>query len=514
MSETPRIIKKYPNRRLYDTANSGYITLADVKQMVLDNIEFQVIDAKSGDDLSRAILLQIILEEEAGGMPMFSSEMLAQMIRFYGSAQQTIMGSYIEQNVKAFLAIQKKLQDQAKQIYGDKMMLTPDLWKQFMQMQAPAMQGMLGNYLEQSAKLFMDMQQRMQDQTRGMFAAFPFPNFAAGPQTARRREEALTRRRRGATTTRCRLPLLRRNRARRVGPEMNAAQIRCTRATSPRAIPDASCGIRLARVPEGARRFRADRHAARRRGLRDRAELRRCGSGRRQYLRLHRRGSRRIARRDRRGACREWQGDRHRLSRREGRRPVRPRRASEGARGDGPARHGGGAGGRPRAPAAAARSLRRPRAAAGGQAHAVPLRVSQDQRRLQPSLHVLHHPVDAGRSREPAARRGHGGSRAAPARRSTRASRDLAGHERLWGRRPLPNRVLAGPAGEDADDGTRDGPRRARAGARRMGTSPLRLSVSARGRGRRADDRGSGARRTSSRISTFPSSTRRRGSSS
>ena len=59
------------------------------------------------------------------------------------------------------------------------MMLTPELWKQFMQMQAPAMQGMLGNYLEQSAKLFMDMQQRMQDQTRGMFTAFPFPNFNA-----------------------------------------------------------------------------------------------------------------------------------------------------------------------------------------------------------------------------------------------------------------------------------------------------------------------------------------------
>jgi polyhydroxyalkanoate synthesis repressor PhaR len=184
MSETPRIIKKYPNRRLYDTANSGYITLVDVKQMVLENLDFHVIDAKTGNDLTRTILLQIILEEEAGGMPMFSSEMLAQMIRFYGSAQQTIMGSYIEQNVTAFLAIQKKLQDQAKQIYGDKMMITPDLWKQFMQMQAPAMQGMLGNYLEQSAKLFMDMQQRMQDQTRGIFAAFPFPNFGAAQQSA------------------------------------------------------------------------------------------------------------------------------------------------------------------------------------------------------------------------------------------------------------------------------------------------------------------------------------------
>jgi polyhydroxyalkanoate synthesis repressor PhaR len=183
MADAMRIIKKYPNRRLYDTANSGYITLADVKQMVLENIEFQAIDAKSGDDLTRSILLQIILDEEAGGLPMFSSEMLSQMIRFYGTAQQTMMGQYMEQNVKAFMAIQKKLQDQARSVYGDnKMMLTPELWKQFMQMQAPAMQGMLGNYLEQSAKLFMDMQQRMQDQTRGMFSAFPFPTFAP-PQT-------------------------------------------------------------------------------------------------------------------------------------------------------------------------------------------------------------------------------------------------------------------------------------------------------------------------------------------
>ena len=182
MAKPIRIIKKYPNRRLYDTTNSGYITLADVKQMVLEFIDFQVIDAKSGDDLTRGILLQIILEEESAGMPMFSSEMLSQMIRFYGNALQGIMGNYMEQNVKAFLVIQNKLQDQAKQIYGDKMLLTPDLWKQFLQMQAPAMQGMLGNYLEQNAKLFMDMQQRMQVQTRGLFTSFPFPNFVAGAQ--------------------------------------------------------------------------------------------------------------------------------------------------------------------------------------------------------------------------------------------------------------------------------------------------------------------------------------------
>src|SRR5438132_461900 len=178
MNKSIRAIKKYPNRRLYDTANSGYITLADVKQMVLEHIEFQVVDAKSGEDLTRTILLQIILEEESGGLPMFSSDMLTQMIRFYGNAMQGIIGSYMEKNIQTFLEIQQKLQDQARQVYGDKMMLTPDVWRQFMQMQAPAMQGMLGNYLEQSAKLFLDMQQRMQDQTRGIFAAFPFPNFA------------------------------------------------------------------------------------------------------------------------------------------------------------------------------------------------------------------------------------------------------------------------------------------------------------------------------------------------
>ena len=181
MTSDVRTIKKYPNRRLYDTANSGYITLADVKQMIMDGIDFRVLDAKTNDDLTRSILLQIILDEESGGVPMFSPEMLVQMIRFYGSAQQTVIGQYIEQNVQAFLAIQKKLQDQAKQVYGDKMMLTPELWKQFMQMQAPAMQGMLGNYLEQSAKLFMDMQQRMQDQKRGIFSAFQFPAFGTPP---------------------------------------------------------------------------------------------------------------------------------------------------------------------------------------------------------------------------------------------------------------------------------------------------------------------------------------------
>src|SRR6185295_5416836 len=97
-----RLIKKYPNRRLYDTKTSSYITLADVKQMVLKNEDFQVLDAKTNEDLSRQILLQIILEEESGGMPMFSSDLLSQMIRSYGSAMQGFMGSYLEKNLEGF----------------------------------------------------------------------------------------------------------------------------------------------------------------------------------------------------------------------------------------------------------------------------------------------------------------------------------------------------------------------------------------------------------------------------
>ena len=156
MSETPRIIRKYSNRRLYDVANDGYITLADVKQLVLKNVAFQVVDAKSGADLTRAILLQIFLEEESGADPMFSSEMLAQIVRFHGAAQQTMVGAYMEENSNTFLGIQRKLQESATPSHGDSVKLTPDLWRQLMQLQAPAIQAMLGNFLEQSAKRFMD----------------------------------------------------------------------------------------------------------------------------------------------------------------------------------------------------------------------------------------------------------------------------------------------------------------------------------------------------------------------
>ncbi len=178
MAEQNRLIKKYPNRRLYDTRTSSYITLADVKELVLKNEEFQVVDAKSGEDLTRSILLQIILEEETGGMPMLTSDLLSQMIRFYGNAMQGMMGKYLESNIKAFSDMQAKLQDQARAMYGENTPGSQDLWAQFLNFQGPAMQSMMGAYMEQSKKMFMQMQEQIESQTRNMFSGFQFPNFA------------------------------------------------------------------------------------------------------------------------------------------------------------------------------------------------------------------------------------------------------------------------------------------------------------------------------------------------
>ena len=180
MTSSPRIIKKYPNRRLYDTETSAYITLADVKKLVLAQVAFKVEDAKTHEDLTRSILLQIILEEETAGAPMFSSDMLSQIIRFYGNAMQGMMGSYLEKNIQTFIEMQKRLQDQSRQIYGDNPLLNADAWSEFIKMQGPAMQGLMGRYLEQSANAFMEMQQQLQQQTRNLFGNFPFPNFTGG----------------------------------------------------------------------------------------------------------------------------------------------------------------------------------------------------------------------------------------------------------------------------------------------------------------------------------------------
>jgi polyhydroxyalkanoate synthesis repressor PhaR len=173
-SVTPgeRVLKKYPNRRLYDTQTSSYITLVDVKKMVLSGQAFVVRDAKTSEDLTRSILLQIILEEETGGVPIFSTQMLSQVIRFYGHSMQGMMGSYLEKNLQTFTDIQARISEQSKGLYDPKAM-TPEVWNQFLSGQAPVVQGLMGNYLEQSKNMFLQLQEQMSKQAETLFPGMP-----------------------------------------------------------------------------------------------------------------------------------------------------------------------------------------------------------------------------------------------------------------------------------------------------------------------------------------------------
>jgi len=162
--EKARMIKKYPNRRLYDTETSAYITIAEVRRLVMSSTHFVVRDAKTNEDLTRSILLQIILEEEAGGAPMFTEAVLANIIRFYGDAMQSFMGAYLEKNVQSFMDLQVKMAEQSKG-------LSPEMWAQFMNAKSPMMQGMMGTYVEQSKNVFTQMQEQMQKQSEQMLAA-------------------------------------------------------------------------------------------------------------------------------------------------------------------------------------------------------------------------------------------------------------------------------------------------------------------------------------------------------
>lgn len=160
-----RVIKKYPNRRLYDTESSEYITLAAVRQLVMDCKPFVVVDAKTGEDLTRSILLQIILEQEANGSPMFTAPVLSNIIRFYGHAMQGFMGGYLEKNMQTLADVQSRLSEQSQS-------LTPDMWKQFMNMQMPMVQGIMGSNLDQSKALLTQLQEQMQKQAEQVLASF------------------------------------------------------------------------------------------------------------------------------------------------------------------------------------------------------------------------------------------------------------------------------------------------------------------------------------------------------
>lgn len=146
-----RTIKKYPNRRLYDTQTSSYITLSDVKEMVMGCEQFVILDAKTGEDLTRSILLQIILEEESAGMPMFSTQALAQIIRLYGNTMQGLMGNYLEKNIQSFIDLQSRLTENSVK-----------------SLQNPLMQTFMGGYIEQSRQMFTQMQEQMGKQAESL----------------------------------------------------------------------------------------------------------------------------------------------------------------------------------------------------------------------------------------------------------------------------------------------------------------------------------------------------------
>ena len=115
-SQPQRVIKKYPNRRLYDTTTSSYVTLTEIKQLVMQGHTFVVRDAKTGEDLTRNLLLQIILEEESAGAPMFTEAVLTNIIRFYGHAMQGHMGAYLESNLQSLMMMQSKMGHQSQNI--------------------------------------------------------------------------------------------------------------------------------------------------------------------------------------------------------------------------------------------------------------------------------------------------------------------------------------------------------------------------------------------------------------
>jgi len=111
-----RIIKKYANRRLYDTAESRYIALDDIRQLVTECKPFRVVDTVNGDDITRSILLQIIVEQEEKGHPMLSTRLLEQIILYYGNTLQSFVGIYLEKSMDSFVRQQQVLQDQMERM--------------------------------------------------------------------------------------------------------------------------------------------------------------------------------------------------------------------------------------------------------------------------------------------------------------------------------------------------------------------------------------------------------------
>ena len=163
-----RIIKKYPNRRLYDTLHSTYVTLFDIKGLVMSNIPFHVVDAKTGDDLTRSILMQIILEEEAGGQPILSKQSLLKMIRFYGNSLQGMMAPFLEQNLNQFIELQNQYVAHCQKIGG---LVSPETWVSFVNKQNTVEFTHPMSFLFETGSKILE---QIQSQSSGVINSFPF----------------------------------------------------------------------------------------------------------------------------------------------------------------------------------------------------------------------------------------------------------------------------------------------------------------------------------------------------
>jgi polyhydroxyalkanoate synthesis repressor PhaR len=116
--DQPRVIRKYPNRRLYDTVESRYVTLADVRRLVVERVDFVVLDRKTQQDITRSILLQVIAEQEGAGESLMSRDFLSQVIRSYGSGLHDFVGRYLDESLQLFTREQRELRERFKSVVG------------------------------------------------------------------------------------------------------------------------------------------------------------------------------------------------------------------------------------------------------------------------------------------------------------------------------------------------------------------------------------------------------------
>ena len=362
MEHPIRLIKKYPNRRLYDTKTSSYITLADVKQMVLKQrgVPGGRRQDRRGPDAQ--ILLQIILEEEAGGVPMFSSDMLSQIIRFYGNAMQGMMGSYLEKNLQPSSEMQKALQEQSQKLYGDNSKSSHGDLGAVHEHAGPGDAGPDGPTSSRARRCSCRCRSRCRTRRATCSPASSFPRLPARAEPSSERRQEVRRRCQAGAPRRL--------------PKVGFVSLGCPKALvdSERILTQLRAeGYAIAPDYDGA-----DLVVVNTCGFIDAAveeSLDAIGEA------LAENGKVIVT------GCLGAKGD------------VVKQDASRGARGHRPARDRRSDERGARAPAEAARSVHRPGAAAGHQAHAEALRLSEDLRRLQPPLHVLHHSLDARRPR-------------------------------------------------------------------------------------------------------------------